>query len=456
MTEGERQGLQPHELAGHAGDGQVRAEGQDAEFAVGRDATHAYAVHYQGAWETPWDGTCTAVRRHACALASTGLPVLLESFHRVLINEQGFAEPAQGNIQDAVLDEVGHLVDVSASALVPRIKHLVVRDEAHLRQVLMPRWVATDTIADADALLAIRQHMYETSIVFSVWERDRVDRGIARQLGRCAQAWVPCRQNGEMLCASGVPEHKVRVVPHPFDPASDVCKLIRRRPLGTRRFYAISGTWQPRKGFEKLLGAFLRAFRPEDDAHLVLKYSGGDWEDYIAPRACLKLWLDDATVKQNGWTMAALAGKLEMVEGRTGRDQIVRLHFENNIYVSPSHGEAWCLPAFDAKCAGNRLVHVPYGGTDDFDDPTDVRVPFRMAPAHPSYRWGDGAQWADCEVDELAACLRRVEPPAAYGHSQSFVEGFSAAAVGRKMRALVLEVAQAVPEARKFLAGVSA
>lgn len=444
-------GLKPSELAAFAGDGEVRAAADDAAFAAGSAATHPHAVHYQGAWETPWDGTCVAVRLHARALAATGIPVLLESFHRVQINQQGFAEPAHGNLADSVIDEVGHLVNTSAASLVPRIKHLVVRDAEHLRSCIVPRFLGPDTVNNPTQLVELRDAIYGTTIAFTVWERDRIDRPVARQLSRCAQAWVPCVHNRHMLIENGVPQEQVFVVPHPFDPNADICKLVRRTARIDRRFYSISGAWQPRKGYHLLLGAFLRAFRPSDAVHLTIKYNPSQWQDYASPVDCLKRWLDDSEVRANGWTMQTLNGKLEMISGRLSPNNLLKLHFDNNIYVCSSHGEAWCLPAFDAKCAGNRLVHIPWGGTADFADPEDVSVPYRLEPAHPSYKWGEDARWADYNVDDLAIALRKVRPPTCYGRTVRFQERFSLEAVGERMRNLVISVASRVPQARKYL-----
>jgi len=430
--------LSPEGRERYSGDGEVKPSEDDAQFTDGHAAGNQFAVRYQGAWETPWDGTCTAVRLHARAIAKAGLPVLLESFHRTQINQQGFPEPAHGNIADSVAQEVGHLVRTEAGTLVPTIKHLVVRDADHLRMTIMPRSVAMDTVSDPEALVQLRQSVYASTILFTVWERDRVDKGIVTQLSRCGQVWVPCLQNASMLVESGVPAGLIAVTPHPYDPDSPLCKLTNRQPIRERRFYSISGAWQPRKGYHELLGAFLRAFKPDDAVRLTLKYNPSEWEDYPSPQQSLQHWLADDRVVLNGWDMTNLVGKLQMIEGRLKPSEITKLHFDNNIYVSSSHGEAWCLPAFDAKVAGNRLVHVPYGGTADFDDPQDERVTYGLAPAHPSYNWEPDAKWADYRMEELMLALQRARPPERYERSERFESAFSLEACGVQMVSLIM------------------
>jgi len=116
-----------------------------------------------------------------------------------------------------------------------------------------------------------------------------VDPEVVKILNRVAQVWVPCGSNQHMLLRSGVHPDRVRIVPHPYDPTSQLCKLTRRRPYSNRRFYSI-GRWEPRKGYHELLGGFLRAFKPTDEATLTIKFSGGQWEGYPSPAESVRYW----------------------------------------------------------------------------------------------------------------------------------------------------------------------
>jgi glycosyltransferase involved in cell wall biosynthesis len=282
-----------------------------------------------------------------------------------------------------------------------------------------------------------------------VWERDRIDPGIAVQLGRVAQCWVPCEQNRELLVQAGVEWDRVRVVPHPFDPASPLCRLTARRPVPTRRYYTI-GRWEARKGQHELLGAFLREFRP-GEASLVVKYTGGQWDGYPSPEQSVEHWLNGNRVHP-AWTAETFARHVQLIGDRLPADQILKLHFTNNIYVSAGHGEAWCLPAFDAKVAGNRLVHVSFGGTADFAGPGDVAVLWHLGPVHSSYKWEPGAMWAEYEPVELAAALRAADPPVHHERPPQFEERFSMRAVGEQMLRNVLQVAdERSPPAATYL-----
>lgn len=439
----------PIDLEGFKGEGAaplIPGEGASA-FARGTPAKHPYAVLYQGEHETVWDGTGVAVRLHARALAATGVPVVLRSFSNVVIGASGVPEPVHAvGLPEPVKREVGALRDTSAAVTVPLIKHGVIRSEAHVRRMVVPPGAIHH---DPEVLLALRQSLYQSTILYTVWERDRIDPGVAVQLGRVAQCWVPCEQNRELLVAAGVARENVRVVPHPYDPAAPLCRLIERRSVPTRRFYSI-GRWEARKGQHELLGAFLRAFLP-GEATLVIKYTGGQWDCYPSPEQSVEHWLTGNRAPP-AWTRETFTRNVQLIGERLAADQILKLHFTNNIYVSAGHGEAWCLPAFDAKVAGNRLVHVGFGGTADFASAGDIAVPWQLGPVHASYPWEPGARWAHYDSEDLAMALRAVEPPPHYERPPQFEERFSMRAVGEQMLHNVLEAAEScVPEAARYL-----
>jgi glycosyltransferase involved in cell wall biosynthesis len=403
-------------------------------------AAHPYGVLYQGEFETPTDGTARAVRMHARALADTGLPVLLRSFSNVVVSEHGAIEPTfTVGIPAEVRAEVGHLLNADIAAFQPVIKHVVIRSSEHLRQLLMPKGAIPLEANDVEHQIAMRDGIYANTIVYSVWERDTIDPGIAASLARVKQCWVPCEQNRQLLVGAGVPTERVHVVPHPYEP-SDIERLCNRRPArlhkGWKRFYSI-GRWEPRKGFKELMAAFVMAFTPDDKVSLTIKYSGnGLWDEYPTPEAALCDAIIDAP-QPCAWSIEALRARVTIIGGRVDASQITRLHFENNIYVSASHGEAHNFGAFDAKRAGNAMVYVPWGGVADFAQDSDIAVPFEMQLVPKSYRWEHGARWAGYATSALSEGLVRARLPDSFETPASYQNRFSLEAVGRQMRLLV-------------------
>lgn len=421
----------------------TRPEDSAKYFAPGRKADHPHAVMYVGEYETLWDGTAVAVRSHARALAQTGIPVSLRSFTGTVIDEHGIARPAHSIDKDPiVLREVGPLELTTADEYYPRILHLVVRDAEHLKQVVMPRGAIAPSFEEQ---VRMREHIYASTILYTVWERDRVDPAIVKILSKVAENWVPCLENAHMLMASGVPEEKISVVPHPYDPTDPILKLQRRAPDGAwKKFYSI-GRWEPRKGYNALVSAFLLAFTPKDNAILTIKYTGGKWPGYPTPEETLAIASECPVLGGRGWTPERIRERVKLIEGRFPRAAILELHYRNNIYVSASHGEAWNLPAFEACLAGNQVVYVPSGGVEDFVGNGHVAVsPGDDEPVPRSYGWEADARWMGYSIPQLVVALQKATPRAT--HDVIATKGidlraYSLDAVGKLMRNRVLEVA---------------
>lgn len=440
----------------------LRPRADDAEFAGGKPAAHPFAVLYQGEYETPWDGTAVAVRLHARALAATGIPVFLKSFTGSVIDEHGGVGSVHlGGLPKEVRQEIGGLDGTTASALFPVVKHLVIRDADHLRKAIIPQGAVAKGGVEAE--MTMRQHLYDSTIVYSVWERDRVDPAIARILSRIAENWVPCHDNRDMLIRSGVPADKVVVIPHPYDPADPVLKLRARAPdLTWRKFYSI-GRWEPRKAYAELVEAFLRAFTPKDLVMLTIKYTGGNWPGYEHPEQLLARLRADETIQARGWSIAAIADRVHLREGRFPKPEILKIHYKHNIYVCSSHGEAWCLPAFEAALAGNSLCFVDSGGIRDFAGADGgsagdfvIRVaPGDTEPVPESYRWEPAAEWARVTVESLMQGLRRVVAPRSHALNRGALSSFELKAVGQLMRARILAVVAKHPAATEYFRKVS-
>lgn len=432
--------------------------------AEGVDADRPMAVEYRGNWETLEDGLCEAVRRHALALSRTGLPVVLQSFDRTVRRASGISEPAlEGNLDERVWRACEPLLRTSARAMHPRVRHRIVRTRDDVEGcVISPRAleeiVSRDGIAAADELL---QRLASGTVVLSVWERDRIDQDVAHALSRVWN-WVPCEANRRALVASGVPPERVLVVPHPVLLDSLVLRMRERprlpppwRPLvdAPRRFYTL-GKWEPRKRLPELLEGFLRAFRPGDGATLTIKTTDGDWRGYGAARELLQQVVDLPAVRARGWTDEALAAHVIVITRRLQQQHVDKLHFVHNLYVCASQSEGFALPAFDASCAGNRVVYVAGGGgPEDYAREGDVAIePDGSERLHASYEWG-AAEGPRVTPERIAAALVRATPPELPRRLEDdWWARFGEAGVGAVMREELLRVAEeAVPDARRQL-----
>jgi len=404
-------------------------------FAPGSEAENARGVLYQGEYQNEADGTGVAVRLHARALADQGVPLLLKPFSRLVLTPKGVYEPMHVvGIPESVRKEIGDtgkgdgLANTSISKCFPTIKHFVAHKAENISKRLMRG--AVGSLDRPDIVMKARKAIYSGTVFFSVWERDRIDGAMVRELNRMGDNWVPCEQNAEMLRSCGV--KNVAVIPHPFDPKNPLCKLTLRKKGSTRRFYNI-GRWEPRKNQKALLWAFFGSRSPGCSDHLTLKFHGS-WEGYQTPDEIL-----DDICEGTSWTREEMAKSLTLIDKQLRVDQILKLHYENNIYVAPSSGEAWCLPAFEAKVAGNTVIHTPYGGTADFCDDSDIALEFEMVDVPASYGWTPGSQWARPLPSFLAKALNEVKIPE-HSRSKEFEEKFNMEHVGALMHSRLREM----------------
>lgn len=434
MTDGPVQRLSaqhiPEELTDLPGYG-VSPRPDEAYVAPGKPAQHEWGVQYQGSFEGEADGTARAVRLHARALYAAGIPVFLQSFTGMFLGPDGTFQTAEAT-SERVKKEVEDLVQrASIGSLRVRIKHAVIPHSDFLRSWIIPRSVMMER--DPDYAQRTMQALYKQTIVYSVWERTTIDPNIVGILKRVAECWVPSHHNAALLRDHGI--ERVTVVPHPWEDSSPLARAIERKPIPTKRFYAI-GLWQPRKGFHELVGAFLTAFRPGEAAHLTIKYREWRWPGYPVPEESIAHWLAESTVRTNGWREDNLQPHLGLYGKHWPEDKIQALHFASNIYVSASHGEAFCLPAFDAKLCGNAMVHIPWGGTADFSDITDRPLPYELEPVPASYRWEPDARWASLDFPALVSALQQVGIPERYVRND-YVESCRLERVGALMRSRV-------------------
>lgn len=405
----------------------------EAEVARGKPAEHAWGVQYQGSFEAATDGNARAVRLHARALAATGLPLVLQSFTGRFVDVDGKRYSAEAT-PDRVKQEIFELQHASIASIRVQIKHAVIHDADFLRSWIVPQYIMRER--DPELLYQWTQNCYKRTIVYSVWERTTIAENILSILRRVAECWVPSEHNKRLLEAHGV--ERVVVVPHPWESSSPLARMTARVPIPMKRFYAI-GIWQPRKAFHELIGAFLRAFMPGEAVHLTIKFREARFEGYPSPEQSVDHWLADPVVRENGWRMENLKPHLALRSEHWTEAQIQELHYKSNIYVAASHGEAFCLPAFDAKVAGSRMVYTPWGGQSDFAEAGDVLVPYELEPVPASYRWEPGAQWASVDVAALSRALVEVKAPPRFVRGER-VEAMRFERVGALMRERVERV----------------
>lgn len=392
-------------------------------------------VIYSADWRKFGDGMARHARAQVSALAQAGVPVVLQS-----ISSEGMFLDSE--VRPEVRAEVGHLASMTVGSALLAVRQAVFHNADFVRNLVVPAGGRLGSIEDEN-------RVFESTVLYTSIERDSVADVLIEVFERCAEIWVPCKQNADALISSGMPSDKVVVVPFPYDPTVGVSRIpaprgTERAPDG-KRFYSI-GKWEPRKEHARILLAFLCAFTPKDKASLLLKVHGwGEWEGYPSVEQALVQAAEDPRVRGNGWNGSNVRKRVRVITDKVSDEEIVRFHAENNIYVSASHGEAWDIPAFEAKCAGNRLVHVGFGGSSDYADADDIKIPFTLEQVHSAYGW-EASRWAEYKFEDLVEAMRAATPPKRRSHPASFNGKYSYHAVGELMKARLSRLVGALPQ----------
>lgn len=423
------------------GEGLARAEPTEAELAEpmvapGRPAEYETGIVYRADHETLDDGMCRQARLHARALAAGAVPVSLRTIRNLIRRGDRILTAGDDLLSPSVWEEVGRLRHVQFRKTALAVTHLVITDGSALMRLLVPAYLQNEPKAVADVL--------SRQVIYTPWERDRVAPDVIEVLNKVGQVWLQCIRNVNAFVESGLSPEKVRMMPNAYDDTSPLCRPPPARR--GRRFYNI-GKWEPRKDQHALIGAFLRTFGPGKASLYVKTFDYRPWKDYPPAKRSVALWLEDPRVIAKGWTAELAARDCIVDTRRFSEEQIVKLHHLSNIYATASHAEGWDYPAFDAVSAGNSLVHVGFGGSEDFacHAADDERVGWYTGPVHPDYEWGE-SKWAVYDETELDRALSAVTPPTERHHPDS-LRAFNLFNAGGTMRLYLAEVAESVGEA---------
>lgn len=393
----------------------------DPPFAPGSPAEWELAPHYEAQWTKAADGFAEHGRRCAKALA-------MACEGAVHLRQRFFLMPEAG-IDEATIA----LTQTSSRSYSATIHHVILNEQLLAQLVTHPFYP-----------LKVVHELNKLKVISTVFEGDRISNKYVGYLNQAAQVWVPCQANRDMLVRCGVLPEIVRKVPIPYFDDDPLLVRKTRRP-GIPRFYHI-GKWEPRKAQDRMLLAFLLAFKP-GEAGLTIKTSTLriTLEGFPStPAQALAAAFMDNRVRANGWNMENINAFVEVIEERLPENKIRRLHEYGDCYVSLSLGEGWDLPAFDAKVAGNFLLYTPSGGPQTFASRSDIRVPLDgTSEVHPFYGWPDGTQLGDYNIHDAVSGFRTARDKILSGATpEGISKVFGADLVGRLMRANLEEICE--------------
>ncbi|MBP3957826.1 glycosyltransferase [Gemmata sp. G18] len=241
-------------------------------------------------------------------------------------------------------------------------------------------------------------------VLMHEWAFGRVPRAwIDPLLASVDELWVPSRAVLRAFVASGVPEHRIALVPPGIDP-DRFRPGLEPLPLATakRAKFLFAGTAGPRGGLDALLGAYRRAFARADDVCLVIRGSGTGAAREGAGDALVRTFRTDPDAPEVLDLTAELA-----------ESDVPRLFAACDALVAPYRAEAFGLPVLGALACGLPVVVTAGGPTDEFVPPAaGWRVPARLRyfehEAVGSVPTAGRPWWLEPDPDALVAILRDV------------------------------------------------
>jgi len=253
------------------------------------------------------------------------------------------------------------------------------------------------------------------------------------------ELWVPSRFVKIVYVQHGVHPNRIRVIPIPINVGIYNKEVRPYKSLPSRhekagrievskatfRFLSVF-KWEPRKGVDVLLRAFLKAFSKSDDVQLYLQTYAYDQSDLTARSR------DNLERKLNATLTAIIAEddelrsnaqevwewmfpKIEVMTKERTMDQLASLYKTVDCLVSASHGEGFGLPVLEAMAVGTPVVVTNWSGLRDlvinesygYLVAVDGKEFARNTPGRGDFV-EDKMKWAAIDGDSLVEKMRAV------------------------------------------------
>jgi glycosyltransferase involved in cell wall biosynthesis len=184
--------------------------------------------------------------------------------------------------------------------------------------------------------------------------------------------WVPNNQNKLVLINDGIKEDKIKVIPHTFDLSlyrQEAKKINLYAANNKFKFYYV-GDLNDRKNISCILRCFYSEFTNGEDVCLVLKLK----KHGVNPDRLKEQFLKAAGSMKEKLRIHKRPEYYpqEIILTADANDTVIHdIHNTCDCYVSPSHGEAWSIPAFEAMCYGKTPICSNEGGPKEFINNND-------------------------------------------------------------------------------------
>ena len=186
-------------------------------------------------------------------------------------------------------------------------------------------------------------------------------------LNTCDQILVPNHDMKNNL--TEILDAKVDYIPHTFDVDKiiETKNSIKPSEEDIFKFYLVAEL-SDRKNILSVIKAYFSEFDKSDNTTLFLKINKFGFQPQDLREALGSKIIPDLLRKMKLSKKESSLPNITPITEKISNEQMHELHHICDCFVMPSHGEAWCIPAFEAMLFGNTPICSNDGGPKEFID----------------------------------------------------------------------------------------
>jgi glycosyltransferase involved in cell wall biosynthesis len=252
---------------------------------------------------------------------------------------------------------------------------------------------------------------FEKNIALCYYETMFSSCGWDIHINQMDELWTPSNYSKKCFETMGV-TIPIKVVPIPCDMIKFSRSYDKIDFAGDFIFYTIADL-SIRKNLSTLIKAFHCAFDYREPVKLVIKTGLFN----KTPKESKNIVLDEISTIKNNLKLRPSYLEEMVICDILDESEIQSIHQSSDCFVNLSHGEAWCVPMFEAACHGNTIIYSDIKGKLKHYDYTNG-VQFNPVYGHFDRVFGmkntfnsiykADEKWIDVKVDDAANCMRKI------------------------------------------------
>lgn len=252
-------------------------------------------------------------------------------------------------------------------------------------------------------------------IGYTVWETTKPPDHWKDLINQLDHLLVPTEWNRLVFREHGI-TIPIDVLPHmsEFQGQTNKPEEVLNDTSNRFLFYIIS-TWTERKAIWKIMDAYIKAFKPNEEVELFIKTSYGDTRN---PRNIFLRYFG-YTYKPVRKTFRKYLKEFKnypritlVADDSKSNPFIQALHSRGDCYVSLCRGEGWGLGSFEAARYGKPVIMTGFGGQTDYLHPDySWHVDYDLIPVidkNAPKSYDSNQNWAEPNVGQAAEYMRYV------------------------------------------------